>query len=261
MIPAWLLDIFAAIMLLVAAVSAARLAAGRPPARPDTDVDAAHVLMGIAMAGMLAAGLHTLPDSAWVVVFAILAAWFGWRVFAESRDRPARELVSGHHVPHLVHSAAMVYMFAAVTTASSSAGGGMAGMTGGSMSGMGTLRVPTIALAFVVIMIGWVVVDLDRISHRDHGADGAPARPAVPRRRRAVAMAVAGGAGPAASVAVALPAAGRTVPGAEATAAIAAAVSGHVADGARRGVLDRRVADGCRIAMGVTMALMLILMI
>ena len=72
MTPAWILDIFAAIMLVVAAVSAARLVAARPWQRGAvvTDTDISHLLMGIAMAGMLAPSLTTLPNDAWVVVFA-----------------------------------------------------------------------------------------------------------------------------------------------------------------------------------------------
>ena len=75
MTPSWLLDIFAALMLAVTAVSLARLTAARAwvklPARAD--IDAAHLLMGIAMAGMLASGLRTFPNVGWEVIFAVLA--------------------------------------------------------------------------------------------------------------------------------------------------------------------------------------------
>ena len=76
--PAWLLDIFTAFMLVVAAVNATRLVVARLPAgrlwvvKPTgprswlrgsggADNDTAHLLMGIAMAGMLAASVTTLP--------------------------------------------------------------------------------------------------------------------------------------------------------------------------------------------------------
>jgi Domain of unknown function (DUF5134) len=267
MIPSWLLDVFAALMLAVAAVSGIRLgaggagalAAGRPRLPADADADAAHVLMGIAMAGSLASGLSTLPGSVWAVVFAILVAWFAWRVFTESRERPASALASGHHVPHLVHSAAMVYMFVAVTGASAAAGSGMAGMAGGSMSGMGTLRAPTIGVIFVLMLIGWVVVDVNRISTGADPADRSAASTLAPWRRRAVAVAGPAVAMPAAAVAVALPASAGA--DREAGAATEAAASGQVAAKTGLRVSDPRIADGCRIAMGVTMALMLILMI
>jgi uncharacterized membrane protein len=85
--PAWILDIFAAIMLVVAAVSAARLVAARPwqPGAIITDADISHLLMGIAMAGLLASSLTTLPDGAWAVVFGVLMAWFGYRVVRDYR--------------------------------------------------------------------------------------------------------------------------------------------------------------------------------
>ena len=119
--PAWILDIFAALMLVVAAVSAARLVAARPwvrggaaagPAGPDVDV--AHLLMAIAMAGMLTASLTTLPNTAWDVIFALMTAWFAWRVWRDSRANGVRALAGGHCAPHLVHSAAMLYMFTAL---------------------------------------------------------------------------------------------------------------------------------------------------
>ncbi len=116
-VPAGLLDIFAAVMLVVAAVSAARLAiawrAGRR-SDPDADIDVSHLLMGLAMAGTLAASLRTLPSGAWEVIFGALTAWFAYRVAREYHGRGLRALVSEHHAPHLLHSAAMLYMFLAL---------------------------------------------------------------------------------------------------------------------------------------------------
>ena len=88
MTPAWILDIFAAVMLVVAAVSAARLVAARPWQHGSVvlaDTDIAHLLMAIAMAGMLAASLQTLPNGAWEVIFGVLTAWFGYRVTRDAR--------------------------------------------------------------------------------------------------------------------------------------------------------------------------------
>ena len=92
MIPAWILDIFAALMLVVAGIGAGRLLAERPWAQsaPDADIDAAHVLMGIAMAGMLASGLKTLPNAVWVAVFAVITAWLCRQVGRAMRARAGR---------------------------------------------------------------------------------------------------------------------------------------------------------------------------
>jgi Domain of unknown function (DUF5134) len=132
-IPAWILDIFAAVMLLVAAVSAGQLVVARAWTRAgarDADIAISHLLMGIAMAGMLVAGLATLANGAWVAVFAVMTAWFGWCLRQDSRGHGAGAAVRGHHAPHLVHSAAMLYMFAALAVPAT-AGPALAGPAGG----------------------------------------------------------------------------------------------------------------------------------
>ena len=180
MTPAWILDIFAAIMLVVAAVSAARLVAARPWQRGAvvTDTDVSHLLMGIAMAGMLAPGLTTLPNDAWVAVFAVLTAWFGYRVVRDYQASGARALAVGHCAPHLVHSAAMVYMFAA-QAAPAARRRGMGGM--GGMSGMSTLHVPTLAFLFALVLIGYTIWDLDQLSGLRRGLAAAARRGGEPR--------------------------------------------------------------------------------
>ena len=121
MIPAWLLDVFAGVMLAVAvaAVSAARIAAVRPwrggQRAAQADIDAAHLLMAIAMSGTLAPGLQTLPAGAWEVVFGVLTAWFAYRVARDAQVSGFRALAGGHCAPHLLHAAAMLYMFLALT--------------------------------------------------------------------------------------------------------------------------------------------------
>jgi hypothetical protein len=259
MSPAWILDVFAAVMLVVAAVSAARLAAARPWRRGAvvTDSDISHLLMGIAMAGMLASGLATLPSDAWTVVFAVLAVWFGYRVVRDYQASGARALAVGHCAPHLVHSAAMVYMFLAITAPATADGSGTGGM--GGMSGMSTLHVPTLAFVFALILIGYTTWDLDQLSSLRGGLVAAVAGAASP----ALVGALAGAAGTEADAAAMADAGGMG----------AAAQGGSVRSGRSGGdARGRRPAPaavlespgtvvGCRIAMGVTMALMLILMI
>ncbi|HEX3956493.1 MAG TPA: DUF5134 domain-containing protein [Trebonia sp.] len=257
MTPAWILDIFAAIMLVVAAVSAARLAAARPWQRGAviTDTDVSHLLMGIAMAGMLAPGLTTLPNGAWSAVFGVLTIWFGYRVVRDYQASGARALAVGHCAPHLVHSAAMVYMYLAVTESAAGGGSGMGGM--GGMGGMSTLSVPTLALVFVLILVGYTTWDLDQLSGFRHG----------------VAAMAAGVAGPVLAGTPAGTAGTPAVAGAGAVRGVAAgspAGSGGAGNDGTAGrgrsgpmaVLDSPgTVVGCRIAMGVTMALMLIIMI
>ena len=84
--PAWLTGIFAALMLTVATYCAGRLAVARRWQRPtELDTDAGHVLMGLAMAGLLVSRLRILPAAAWEAVFAVGAAWFAWRLLRSRR--------------------------------------------------------------------------------------------------------------------------------------------------------------------------------
>ena len=169
MIPSWILDIFAAVMLVVAAVSAARLVAARSWQRGArraalADIDIAHLLMGIAMAGMLVPALQTLPDGAWEAIFGVMTAWFAYRVVGDARASGVRALAGGHCAPHLIHAGAMLYMFVAVSAPSAAGSGGMGGMSGGGMSGMGTLELPFLALLFALALVGYSIWDLDQVS-------------------------------------------------------------------------------------------------
>jgi Domain of unknown function (DUF5134) len=260
--PAWILDILAALMLVVAAVSAARLVTARPwvrggaaagPAGPDVDV--AHLLMAIAMAGMLTASLTTLPNTAWDVIFALMTAWFAWRVWRDSRANSVRALAGGHCAPHLVHSAAMLYMFTALATPAGG-GSGMAGMGASGGSAMQTLEYPTLAFIFALILVGYSAWDLDQLSGRRYVLAGA----GVPLARAHVpAMA---GAEPAGTV---LTGAAGTGDSATASAESAAGPlpvgSRGRGPGVRALLLSPGTTVGCRIVMGITMAFMLVIMI
>ena len=201
MIPSWILDIFAAIMLVVAAVSAGRLVAARPWQRGArraalADIDVAHLLMAIAMAGTLVSGLRTLPGGAWEVVFGVMTAWFAYRVVLDAQVSGVRALAGGHCAPHLIHAGAMLYMFVAVSAPAAHGSGGMGGM-GGGMSGMGTLELPFLAFLFALALVGYSIWDLDQLS--GPGASGhyslAVARVAPPDPVLAGVGAPAAGAG------------------------------------------------------------------
>jgi len=259
MIPSWILDIFAAIMLVVAAVSAARLVAARPWQRGTqsaalTDIDIAHLLMGIAMAGQLVVGLQTLPNGAWEVIFAVMTVWFGYRVVRDAQVSGVRALAGGHCAPHLIHAGAMLYMFAAVSAPAAHGSGGMAGM-GGGMSGMGTLELPFLAFLFALTLVGYSIWDLDQLSGPGAGghyslaaARVAPAAPVLAGVGASARPAARRGPAPAPEPAPTAAEAPQVVPPASAPA-----------DGT--GVLAPWVATSCRIAMGVTMAFMLLIMI
>jgi Domain of unknown function (DUF5134) len=256
--PAGILEIFAAIMILVAEVSAGQLAIARAWTRrggTDADIAVSQLLMGIAMAGILVPGLSTLPNAVWEVVFAVMTAWFAWGLRRESRGCGAAAVARGHHVPHLVHSAAMLYVFAALAGPSvegagmstSGTGGmsGMSGMAGGSSGGLPTLHASTLALIFALLLIACTVHDLDRPA----GVDGyfhVVGRRSVP-------------AGSALAAAAAGPVARRQP--AQADTAETAPRADPAAHSAERLLLSPAVAKGCQVAIGVTMAFILIVII
>ena len=264
-IPAWILDIFAAVMLLVAAVSAGQLVVARAWTRAgarDADIALSHLLMGIAMAGTLVAGLSTLPNAAWGVIFAVMTAWFAWYLWRETRGHGAGALVSGHHAPHLLHSAAMLYMFAALAGPASGGGSAIASLATGSSGGMQTLHAPTLALVFALLLIAYSVRDVDRKACADGyfhvvGRHFTPAGPALATG----AAGVTGQAGPAglgggdsAVATMVQPEAAELSSGDLLTGPVNASPP-------ERLLLSPAVVKACRVAMGVTMAFMLLIMI
>jgi hypothetical protein len=275
MTPSWILDVLAAVMLAVAAVSTARLVATLTGARQSgvrlvpgdgLDIDLAHVLMAIAMAGMLTPALATLPDTAWVVIFAIVTAWFALRVARDARASGASSLAAGHCAPHLVHGAAMVYMFVAVL-APAATGTAMSGTGAAGGHAMQTLSQPTVAFAFAIVLAGYCVWDLDRLSGRRYSLP----RAAGPLRGAALAGAgLPAGTGrvSAGLVPVSTGLAGAAVMSTSAGSGPGAAAGGSgvagVASGdsrSRNVLLSGGTTVACRIAMGVAMAFMLIMMI
>ena len=107
--PAWLTGIFAAVMLTVATYCTGRLAVARRWQRPtELDTDAGHVLMGVAMAGLLVARLRILPAATWEAVFAAGAVWFAWQLVRSRRRTAAAPWRCLHPAPHLVECAAIL---------------------------------------------------------------------------------------------------------------------------------------------------------
>jgi Domain of unknown function (DUF5134) len=181
------------------------------------------------MAGILVPGLSILPDAAWEVVFAVVTAWFAWCLWRESRGRGAAAVARGPYAPHLVQSAAMLYVFAALAGPSatgsgisvsgpggmSGMAGGMSGMAGGSPGGAPTLHAPALALIFVLLLIAYTVHDLDQPAGVDSYFHVAGRRPSAP-------------------------------------------AAAYTAEGL---LLSPAVVKGCQVAIGVAMAFILIIMI
>ena len=261
--PAWLTGSFAALMLTVATYCAGRLAVTRRWQRPtELDTDAGHVLMGLAMAGLLVARLRILPAATWEAVFAAGTAWFAWQLVKSRRRTAPASWRCLHPAPHLVECAAMLYMFFAATplTARAAAVG---------MTRLAPSRFSVLALLMALFMVGYVVRVADRLPLR------APALAAIPVPAAASALtAIPVPAAASALTAIPVPAAASALTIAAATPApmatpappgipapaSAPAPAGHIITTARP-YLAPRCAALCKIAMGLTMAYMLVLML
>jgi Domain of unknown function (DUF5134) len=157
----WLAGGFAILMVVTAVYCAARLAVSRRPGRTtERDADALHVLMGVAMAGMLEPRLTPIPVAAWRVVFVAAAAWFAWQATRPGRRaRPAR---CAHPAAHAVECAAMVYMLLPIGSWPAGHGPAMAmpGMNQGTTTGN-----PALTLLLALFMLGYVLWAVDRLTH------------------------------------------------------------------------------------------------
>jgi Domain of unknown function (DUF5134) len=254
--PSWLRYLLAAVMIVTAVYCVSRLAAARLRGRPaEPDVDIVHVLMGVAMAGMLVPRLRSLPDGAWEAAFSAAVGWFGWHAIRAYRGGGR----AAHHVPHVLASGAMVYMFLAAPPART--GPALAGVVMDGQSAA-SIRFPVLAFALALALFGYVMWVTDRL----------PSVPAVSALRLVSAT-----AGPGWPATGSRPGTG-SQPGMAAAAADAAATWRSAAApftapgpagqaGASRSrpldgtPLSPRLAACCEIVMGLTMGYVLILML
>jgi len=164
--PGWLTGLLTALMLTVAAYNATRLAAAtRWDRAAELDADGVHVVMGVAMAGMLTPSLSFAPARLWQAIFAAAGAWFAWQ-FLRTRRGPANGPANGtalgpwrcpHPLPHLIECAAMVLMLAlpaAVASTGATAATGMSGMS--AVTGTAARFAP-LTLLLALFMVGYVM--------------------------------------------------------------------------------------------------------
>jgi Domain of unknown function (DUF5134) len=171
--PTWLASTLAGVMIMIAVYSAGRLAASRLRARPtELDADGLHVLMGAAMAGMLAPRLRLLPGIAWLAVFGLAAAWFGWQALRSRGPRSPGALRCRYPVPHLAECAAMIYMLLPAHGAAPASGMAMPGMglSAGPQRGF-----PALAVVLTLFILGSAVWTTERLTSRARPGASTPA--------------------------------------------------------------------------------------
>jgi len=243
--PSWAAAVLAAVMIATATYCAGRLAVARLWRRStEVDADAVHVVMGAAMAGMLLPGLSPLPGTVWEAIFGAAVAWFAYRAVRGLRPGgAASRWRCSHPMPHLVESAAMVYMLTALPGSWHSWPGQampMPGMGGDRPAAGGSL--PALAVILALFMIGYVLWTADQLT-------------ALVRARAAATFGQARNqAGTRADAADT----SRGVVTKDAAAPIGV-LKGHSHPGSP--ALAPRLAACYKIAMGLTMGYMLILML
>jgi hypothetical protein len=176
--PAWLTGSFAVLMIVIAVCCTARLAISRLRGKStELDADSLHILMGVAMAGMLEPRLTPVPLTAWRAVFAAAAAWFAWQ--ATRPGRRAGRARCAHPAAHAVECAAMVYMLLPVGSWPSAHRPGMAmpGMSQGT-----TIGNPALTLVLALFMLGYVLWAIDRLAYLSRTPAPATARATTVRR-------------------------------------------------------------------------------
>jgi hypothetical protein len=252
--PSWLAKTLAVVMIATAVYCFGRLVAARRWRRPtDFDVDGVHVLMGVAMAGMLVPRLNPFWDSGWEVIFAAAVAWFGWQTVDGYRNQLAvgRRWVT-HHLQHVVACGAMLYMFLAVSPAKTGRSG--PGMAMGGSAGSAT-TFPTLAVVLALALFAYVIWTADRFTSL---------APVAALRAVPASVGAAGSALVASPVSLAV--AEQTVGGTAVAADVAPAdqAEAGAADGPpalARPPISPRLAACCEIAMGLTMGYVLITML
>ena len=158
--PAWLSGVFAALMLAVAGFCAGRLVVARQTGRPtELDSDITHVLMGVAMAGMLASAVRIGTPAMWIVLFGGATTWFGWQALRARRDTSPSAWRCSQSIPHLLKCIAMLYMIQAARAARPSIGA-----SAGMAMGTGAARLSIVPLVLAGFMIGYVVLLADRLT-------------------------------------------------------------------------------------------------
>jgi hypothetical protein len=108
--PQWLSDLFGVLMLAVAGYAAVLFMVTVGFHRPaGWDVDIAHTLMGISMAGMFVGGWAFGSKVIWEFIFAVLLIWFLAR---SALSMLQFKLHLSHFLVHGVLSLAMILMYA-----------------------------------------------------------------------------------------------------------------------------------------------------
>ena len=203
--PLWLHAALASLMIVIAADCAIRRGLVQfgilgilqraehrlPWRRPEFEADCLHLLMGIAMAGMLLPQLRVLPGPVWETAFGLGAAWFGGRTFVGRKTGSGLLGPRGAPFAHVIECVAMMFML--LPAVDEAVGrphpisAAMAGMSGGGLVSVA----PAVALLLALCLVGYVVWTTDALARTRAGGSAGGGSAAA---GGGSAVAVAGGA-------------------------------------------------------------------
>jgi hypothetical protein len=165
--PTFLAYGFAVLMVAVSTYCIGRLvAAKRWGRRNHYDVNVSHILMGLAMIGMLIPRWNVIPNGLWETVFGVIALWFlALSVrFVRLHGFEGTDADHLHHISHyLIHTVmacAMLYMYWLGMPITTSAGATTT-MMSGPPAGAGD---PALTLFILAVLITSAVWQLDSIT-------------------------------------------------------------------------------------------------
>jgi hypothetical protein len=169
--PTGLSYVFASLMAIVTLYCVARIVAAKYWGRRNHyDVNVSHVLMGIAMIGMLVPRWNKIPDHLWEALFGIIALWFlaqSIRVFKNS----GFQRVGGPHVHgisqyliHFVMASSMLYMYWLGMPASASSGSGMSMSMAGPPASAGDPSLTFLLIGILFVSAVWQLDSLPRFA-------------------------------------------------------------------------------------------------
>jgi Domain of unknown function (DUF5134) len=174
-------------MIMIAGYCAIRLVVSyRWRRETAVDADGTHVLMGVAMAGMLAPRLNPGWNGILVVVFGVAATWFTRQTANVWHGSAVRGPHCASPAAHLLECAAMLYMLLAGSAPMTEGQGLRTSMGGASVPAVAAGHFPVVAVALALMLFGDVVLTTDRLTcaakwtnaaTRSLGENAAPASP------------------------------------------------------------------------------------
>ena len=168
--PGWLPPILAAVMLLVAAYSLWRLAMARILGlTADLAHDAVVFLLSVATAGMLVSWMNVLRPGIWALLLGAVGVGFAAHAVRQRRSAPKGATAGSARVSLFAAGgcAVAVYMLLAGVAPSTIKGSTAGYYTMAGMSDMykdTTITFPALGVALCIVLLGYAVIALDRIT-------------------------------------------------------------------------------------------------